>query len=298
MGVWGAGVSSSDDFQDVKELFFDYFYHSKMSVEEIENTVLGNYGESIADENSGEWHDVYFALAYCEWKCGALSERVKAKVNDIAQSGSNLVYIKELQASELVLKKREREIDKFVAKIISENPKPLKRRYKKPFEFPLKSGDVFACYSKKNGCYGCGIALDVRESQLKPWEEAYHFSALLLIADCRPKELPSVGDVLDANALDIFWNGGCVYNLPERGIKILGNVANQIDSDYSEYFGSYKESGRIFRIGEYLHPTFDELISPDYKSLVGGFACGKSVRFFFRKRNLRTTKEIYGIGGR
>lgn len=295
MGVWNASISASDDFQDVKYAFFDYFYHDKISVEEIENKIIDAYRESITDFDSGEWHDVNFAIAYCEWKCGCLSDKIFKTCEGIISSGRNLEYWAELQATPEIIKKRKRELQKFLEKLKSENTKPIKRRYKKPFVFLLKTGDVFACYSKANGCYGCGIALEVRESQLRPWEEAYHFRALFAISEYTPKELPKVEQVVNSTVRDVFWNGDCVYNLPERGIMVLGNVADKIDNDYSEYFGSHKVNGRIYGV-YHLRPNFDELISHDEtKRIVDKFSIsGKPMSFFFNKANLPTTNEVLG----
>ncbi|MDE7265340.1 MAG: hypothetical protein K2N52_03615 [Clostridia bacterium] len=157
----------------------------------------------------------------------------------------------------------------------------------------MKTGDVFACYSKANGYYGCGVALEVRDSQLKPWEEAYHFRALFAISDYTPKELPTVEQVLNSNALDVFWSGDCVYNLPERGIIVLGNVAEQIDKNYSEYLGSYLIGERIFCVHS-LRPNFDALISHDEsKHIKDKFSVlNKPITFFFHKSNLTKTNKI------
>ncbi|MDE6617954.1 MAG: hypothetical protein K2K13_02880, partial [Clostridiales bacterium] len=212
MGVWSTSISGNDDFQDVKYIFFDYFYHDNISIEDIENKIIEIYSKHIVDNDSGEWHDVYFAIAYCEWKCGNVSDRILRRVEDIIASGKNSEYWQDLNATPQTLTQRKRELHKFLDKIKSTNVKPIKRRYKKPFTFSMKTGDVFACYSKANGYYGCGIALEVCDSQLKHWEEAYHFRVLFAISDYTPKELPTVEQVLNSNALDVFWNGGCTYN--------------------------------------------------------------------------------------
>ncbi|MCM1368083.1 MAG: hypothetical protein NC184_04660 [Roseburia sp.] len=293
MGVWSTSISDSDDFQDVKDIFFDYFYHDKISIEEIENKIIEIYSEQILNRSSGEWHDVYFAIAYCEWKCGSVSERILSRVEDIIVGGKSLEYWRELNATPKTLTQRKRALLNFLDKIKSTNDRPIKRRYKKPFVFPMKTGDVFACYSKANGYYGCGVALEVRDSQFKFWEEAYHFRALFAISDYTPNELPTVEQVLNSNALDVFWNGGCHYNLPKRGIIVVGNVAEQIDRDFSEYFGSFKIDGHVYCVHS-LRANFDDLISHDESKLCkDGFSVlNKPMTFFFHKSNLSTTNEI------
>ena len=294
MGAWGTGISANDDFQDVKYVFFDFFYHDKITIAEIENKIIEIYRENISDDNSGEWHDVYFAIAYCEWKCGNLSKSVLNTVEEIILSKKNLQYWQELGAEPETLTQRKRELQKFLNKIKSENTKPIKRKYKKPFVFPLKTGDVFACYSKANGCYGCGVALEVRDSQMRPWEEEYHFMALIAISEYTPEELPTVERILNSTAIDVFWNGGVAYTLPKKGIIILGNIAERIDRDYSEYFGSHCIDGHIYSVCS-LRPNFDDLISHDVtKRVKDPFSIpDKPIEFFFHKSNLPTTNEIF-----
>lgn len=293
MGAWGAEISANDDFQDVKYIFFDFFYHDKISIEEIEDKIIEIYKDNIYGEDSGEWHDVYFAVAHCEWKCGVLSGRILNAVQDIISGGKNLSYWQELGADKKTLTARKSALERFLTKIKSENLKPFKRRYKKPFVFTLKTGDVFACYSKANSCYGCGVILEVTESRLKAWEEEYHFRALIAVADFTPEKLPTVEEVLSAEALDVFRNGGAEYTLPKRGVIVIGNVAEQIDKDYSEYFGSHKIDGRTYTLCS-LRPCFDDLISKDKSKLVRDkFSIpGKPMRFFFDKKNLPTTSEV------
>jgi len=293
MGTWGVGISANDDFQDVKDIFFYFFYHEKISITDIENKITAIYRNNLQDEKSGDWHNIYFAIAYCEWKCGCLSDKIFQTVKRIIESGKDLKYWKELNADESTLQKRASELRKFLEKINVTNTKPIRRKYKIPFVFPLKTGDVFACFSKTNGCFGCGVALEVRDSQLKPWEEEFHFSTLIAISDYTPKELPTIEQIINSKARDVFWNGGCSYNLPKKGFIILGNVADKIDRDYSEYFGNFKIDGKIYGV-QHLRPSFDELISADKsKRIIDKFSVpNRPISFFFDKGNLSKTIDI------
>lgn len=291
MGAWSVKLSSNDDFSDITKLFFDDYFYDTIPIEEIENKIIETSTYSILDGR--EWHNVYFALADCEWKCGYSNKDIYSKVEEIIQSGKDLEFWKDLGATTYVLQKRQAVLEEFLKKIKSDNTKPIKRVLKERFVFPMKKGDVFTCYSKANKLWGCGVVLEVRESQLQVWEEEYHFNVLLAISDVVGAYTPIVNQILESDVKDIFWDGGCSYILPKRDIFVIGNVADRIDDNYIDYFGSYVEGERIYWGGE-ARPKFDVIISPSkkYKPTDKFLVPNKPMRFYFNKSNLHTTKEI------
>ncbi|MDE6618173.1 MAG: hypothetical protein K2K13_04020, partial [Clostridiales bacterium] len=76
-------------------------------------------------------------------------------------------------------------------------------------------------------------------------------------------------------------------------IIILGNVSEQIDKDFSEYFGSFKINDRVYGV-QSLRANFDDLISHDESKLCRDIfsILNKPMTFFFRKSNLSTTNDI------
>ncbi len=292
MGTWGVGITANDDFLDIKAMFFDCYFYGTLSVAEIENSII-TYSKDGMSVDGGEWHNVYFAIALCEWKCGCLSDAILRKVEQIISEGKDIEYWKELGATEGHCRQREKALQKFLTQIKSVNAKPIKRRLKKRFEMPLKTGDVFACYSKANGYYGCGVALRVFESPLKPWEEEYNFYAVFAISALTSEKLPTAEQVVNANVKDVFWNGGCIgYNLPKKGFVVLGNVAESIDVDYAQFRGDFYR-GSYNRLAVYLRnsgrPSFDGLVSHELYRLQTLCDCpvsDKPMTFLFCERDI------------
>ena len=75
MGVWGAGLTQSDEYCEVYDSFMEKYDAGEL-VEAITAEILNGYLSEF-DADDGVLHDVYFALAKCQWMCGALSETLK-----------------------------------------------------------------------------------------------------------------------------------------------------------------------------------------------------------------------------
>lgn len=287
-----AGISDNETFLDCNKIFFDNYYYEKISVEEIENKILNFCKESCQDER--ELHNAYFTIAYCEWKCGCLNPEILSAVQDIISNKKDTEYWKALNIKPKIIRRRERCLQTFLEKIQSVNPNPANRKLKSRFAFPLKKGDVFACFSKVNGCYGCGVVLDLKTNgESFNILGDYKFKALVAISQLTTKFLPTVEEIVSENALDVFWIGDDVYNLPKKGFIVIDNIADKIDEDYSLYFGSYYDKGRA-RCLQTPRPDFDALISKDENRLVKDkFSVpGRSIAYFLRKSNLKKTQEI------
>ena len=56
-------------------------------------------------------HDVYFALAKAEWMCSEQSELVLDRVKEIIESGANIEFYRELNATEKDLTLRQRNLE-------------------------------------------------------------------------------------------------------------------------------------------------------------------------------------------
>jgi len=111
MGAWGAGVTQSDEYCEVYDLFMEK-YDAGESVETITDEILNSYLSQF-DADDGVLHDVYFALAKCQWMCGALSDVIMSTVKDIIQNGKNLKFFKELDADDRLLRDRKKNLDKL-----------------------------------------------------------------------------------------------------------------------------------------------------------------------------------------
>lgn len=151
-------ITQNDEFCEVKEEFIEY-YNSGMPVSDITKTILDEYRKEF-DETDGVFHNVYFAIAYCEWLCCEQSDTIMKAVSEIIENNTDILYIKELGASESDVKYRRKQLDSFLAKIKTPKEKPQKRcpPPKDKTLPPLKAGDLFSykCSEK----YRVAVVLD------------------------------------------------------------------------------------------------------------------------------------------
>ncbi len=152
MGCWGMGMAQSDEFCENYDNFMEEYDNGK-AVAEITADILAKYHAEF-DDDDGVMHDVYFALAKAEWMCCEQSELVLNRVKEIIESGANIEFYRELEASEKDLIVRQRNLEKFLIMIQTPREKPRKRKRSAPpveKSFPpLEIGDCFA-YKFDNG---------------------------------------------------------------------------------------------------------------------------------------------------
>lgn len=146
MGVWGMGLTQSDEFCEVYEQFMDR-YNRGDEVSTIISDILAEYHNEFSDDD-GILHDVYFALAKAEWMCCAQSETVINKVKTIIESEANISFYRELEATEADLKKRRKNLEKFWETLQTPRVKPRQRRID-PLDRvkelpPIQPGDCYA----------------------------------------------------------------------------------------------------------------------------------------------------------
>ena len=152
MGCWGMGIAQTDEFCEYYDNFMEEYDNGK-AVAEITADILAKYHAEF-DDDDGVMHDVYFALAKAEWMCCEQSELVLNRVKEIIESGANIEFYRELEASEKDLIVRQRNLEKFLIMIQTPREKPRKRKRSAPpveKSFPpLEIGDCFA-YKFDNG---------------------------------------------------------------------------------------------------------------------------------------------------
>ena len=159
MGVWGAGLTQSDEYGEIYDSFMEK-YDAGASVEAITDEILNQYLSEF-DADDGIMHDVYFALAKCQWMCGALSDVLKGTVKDIIQNGKNLDFLKELEADDRFLRDRKRNLNKFLSSLETPRKTPRKRKTppKEKHLPPANVGDVFL-YKGETG-FRIVVVLDI-----------------------------------------------------------------------------------------------------------------------------------------
>lgn len=150
MGCWGMGITQTDEYCEIYERFMEEYDEGKPIVD-IKQDILEEYLEEF-DENNGVLHDVYFALGKAEWMCGGISKDVFEKITHIINTGANIEFYRELEATESDLKVRQKNLEKFLSTISTPRAKVKKRkiptekyvRVEKPKLPQFKRGDVFA----------------------------------------------------------------------------------------------------------------------------------------------------------
>ena len=125
MGMWGFGLTESDDFCEVYDRFMEQ-YDEGFDVSDITEVILDEYLADF-DSNDGALHDVYFAIAKAQRQCGGIDPEILKKVTEIIESGSNIEFLRELEADEAGLKQRKRNLKSFL-KTLSTPCKTVRKR--------------------------------------------------------------------------------------------------------------------------------------------------------------------------
>ena len=228
MGVWGVGLTQNDEYCEVYDSFMEK-YNTGESVEAITTEILNEYLSEF-DADDGILHDVYFALAKCQWMCGALSESILNTVKDIIQNGKNLEFLKELEADDRFLRDRKKNLDKFLTSLETPRNNPRKRKLP-PKEKPLPPANIGDVFSYK-GEAGLRIVVVLDSWNSTKWCEGY----FCCILDKEYQDKP------DMNTLPLEQIGQIgLYDvkafLPASKIRLIGNLRVP-PNKYEELFGN------------------------------------------------------------
>lgn len=228
MGVWGAGLTQSDEYCEIYDSFMEKYDAGEL-VEAITDEILNGYLSEF-DADDGILHDVYFALAKCQWMCGALSATIMNKVKDIIQTGKNLEFLKELEADEAFLRERKKKLDQFLLSLEVPRKNPRKRKLP-PKERPLPPADVGDVFSYK-GEVGLRIVVVLDSWDKTKWCEGY----FCCILDKEYQDKPDVKEL----ALEKIGQIG-MYDakefLPTSKIRHIGSLRIS-PNRYEELFGN------------------------------------------------------------
>lgn len=174
MGMWGFGVTQSDDFCEVYDRFMEQ-YDEGFDVSDITEVILDDYLADF-DPDDGILHDVYFAIAKAQWQCGGVDPEILKKVTEIIESGSNIEFLRELEADEDGLKQRKRNLKSFLKTLNTPCKTERKRKGEKAHdEKPEKTTvskklpelKVGGCYVYKYGeNYRSFVVLECLESTI------------------------------------------------------------------------------------------------------------------------------------
>ena len=151
MGCWGMGITQSDEYLEIYDRFIEEYDEGK-EIAAIKKDILDEYLSQF-EADDGVLHDVYFAIGKAEWMCGGISDEILNKITQIIESGANIEFYRELEATEKDLKQREKNLNSFLATLSTPRDKARKRKipvekYVAPMPTPnlpeFTKGDIFA----------------------------------------------------------------------------------------------------------------------------------------------------------
>ncbi len=222
MGCWGMGITQSDEYCEIYDRFMEEYDEGKPLLD-IKQDILDEYLEEF-DEDDGVLHDVYFAIGKAEWMCGGISDEILDKITQIINSGANIEFYRELEATESDLKMRKKNLDKFLNSLKIPREKTKKRKtptekYVK-IETPklpsFKCGDIFTY--EVNGKYR--VLCFVSRGKFCATYAAYAYVWGNLF-----DEIPSVGDLMNEYVMPLGYF--TVENFPDiNKLQYIGNEEN------------------------------------------------------------------------
>ncbi|KFF05622.1 hypothetical protein [Flavobacterium reichenbachii] len=187
MGTWGTGIKSNDTSSDIYDDFFKLYNEGK-SVKEISDQLVTENKELI--ENKSDSNNFWFALALCQWECKQLENPLLEKIKKIIESKSDLLIWKELEATDVDIKQREIDLNKFLTKLQTEKKTAKKIVITKYYNSIFKKGDCFI-FKMIDGNYGGALVLTDEQNT----EIGANFIAL---TDISKIEKPTINDFKEA----------------------------------------------------------------------------------------------------
>jgi len=255
MGRWGAGISSSDEYLDVKDEFFHRFYQG-YAISDIEYSLIEDFKRQVIDGLDNVWYEFYFALADCEWKCGMLSDWLLLKVEHIITNKLSVYDFIDRLASDSFAKAWSVTLDKFLAKIKTKNIKPIKQVIKKPYKPPFETGDVFAY--KVGDLYRAGIV--VHRCQSDDGRNKFCFEYFTAIAKLESESIPSLSEIIKSQC---HFNAPFpIFNIPPKNkVTIIGNISSGLKTKFNiengKVVGENSEVWDKYGSEEYFETPFD-----------------------------------------
>lgn len=153
MGMWGFGITESDEFRKVYDRFMEQ-YDEGFDVSDITEVILDEYLADFGPDD-GILHDVYFAITKAQRQCGGIDPEILKKVTEIIESDSNIEFLRGLGSDDAGLKQRKRNLKSFL-KTLNTPCKTVRKRKSEntPAEKPYKASNVKKLPELKvGGCY-------------------------------------------------------------------------------------------------------------------------------------------------
>ena len=238
MSCWGMGMAQSDEFCEIYDRFMDR-YNNGDEVPAISEDILKEYHNEFSVDD-GVMHDVYFALAKAEWMCCAQSKKILDRVKEIIESGANIRFYHELEATEKDLKVRQKNLEKFWISLQTPRAKPRLRRID-PLDRvkelpPVQPGECYAY--KHEGGYRILVVLDrFKEPHLL---EQICVCVLKNTFPTRQADVENEMIAYIANYIGVeFLGKSALYKLPSIDVPV--DFGKQIPLHYLSWYGYKKQ---------------------------------------------------------
>lgn len=154
MGTWSATIFGNDTSCDIKDEFFERYNRGEEPID-IKDDLLPY-------EDDDDRFDVIFSLAHCLWEVGQLEDAFLLRIKEVIENGEDLVVAKELGADDKFLRKRQKNLEKFLDKISVKKARPKKRVAPPvPIDSKYRNGAVMA-FQYHDGMWGALIAIHGR----------------------------------------------------------------------------------------------------------------------------------------
>ena len=124
MGAWNFAINGNDTFQDVYQLFFQ-FYNEGQDPVIISKQLWELFEAEINDIDCR--NNTLFALAQAQWETKSLDSKIYLEVKHIIETGNDIKVWEGLGADEKILNTRKIVLQTFLAKISTEKQKPKRR---------------------------------------------------------------------------------------------------------------------------------------------------------------------------
>ena len=262
MGCWGMGITQSDEYCEIYERFMEEYDEGKPLLD-IKQDILDEYLEEF-DENDGVLHDMYFAIGKAEWMCGGISDEILEKIAEIINSGSNIEFLRELEATESDLKIRKKNLDKFLSALMIPRGKTKKRKIptekyikvEKPKLPSFKCGDVFAYEIDGKYRLICFISRQkffaTYASYSWIWTKLY-------------ETLPSITDLPDEPVMPLGYF--TIENFPSTdNLKYCGNIPDFVKLDNAILFMKWKPASYAIAKEENLSEDIPEELGETFNN--------------------------------
>lgn len=166
MGAWGFSIVEDDTASDIYARYIDLFNRGYEHSQIVDYLVANEPAFEDVDDRSAAW----FAVARAQWDCGALQPAVKAKVELLISQNDGTVRWEE--SGPLAVRKRQKALQLFFAKLGETNRRPKKPRtaVKRPPVF--QAGDCLAM-KLSDGDWGAVLVLKASDESEDPYVETY-----------------------------------------------------------------------------------------------------------------------------